>query len=156
MTVYEYNVRLNELRLPILREGAKYNIDARVAFNNPEKVRNLASEILDLENAAEEYCYVLALDNKCKLKGLYEVGHGTVDVSIVDVRGIFQKALFLGASKIILMHNHPSGDPTPSKDDISLTERVRNAGEILDIRLLDHIVIGYGNYISLVEHGYLK
>lgn len=156
MTVYEYNVRLNELRLPILREGAKYNIDARLSFNNPEKVRNLASEILDLENAAEEYCYVLALDNKCKLKGLYEVGHGTIEASIVDVRGIFQKALFLGASKIILMHNHPSGDPTPSKADISLTERVRNAGEILDIRLLDHIVIGYENYISIAEHGYLK
>lgn len=153
MTVYEYNVRLNELRMPILREGAKYKVDARIVFNNPERVQNLASEILDLENAAEEYCYVLALDNKCKLKGLYEVGHGTVDVSIVDVRGIFQKALFLGASKIILMHNHPSGDPTPSEDDVKLTQRVKIAGEILDIQLLDHVVVGYRNYKSLKEIG---
>lgn len=153
MTVYEYNVRLNELRMPILREGAKYKVDARIVFNNPERVQNLASEILDLESAAEEYCYVLALDNKCKLKGLYEVGHGTVDVSIVDVRGIFQKALFLGASKIILMHNHPSGDPTPSEDDVKLTQRVKIAGEILDIQLLDHVVVGYRNYKSLKEIG---
>lgn len=153
MTVYEYNVRLNELRMPILREGAKYKVDARIVFNNPERVQNLASEILDLENAAEEYCYVLALDNKCTLKGLYEVGHGTVDVSIVDVRGIFQKALFLGASKIILMHNHPSGDPTPSEDDVKLTQRVKIAGEILDIQLLDHVVVGYRNYKSLKEIG---
>lgn len=153
MTVYEYNVRLNELRMPILREGAKYKVDAKIVFNTPERVQNLASEILDLENAAEEYCYVLALDNKCKLKGLYEVGHGTVDASIVDVRGIFQKALFLGASKIILMHNHPSGDPTPSEDDVKLTQRVKIAGEILDIQLLDHVVVGYRNYKSLKEIG---
>lgn len=153
MTVYEYNVRLNELRLPILREGAKYKVDARIVFNNPERVQNLASEILDLENAAEECCYVLALDNKCKLKGLYEVGHGTVKASIVDVRGIFQKALFLGASGIILMHNHPSGDPTPSEDDIKLTQRVKSAGEILDIQLLDHVVVGYRNYESFRENG---
>lgn len=151
MTIHEYNIRLDENRLPILREGAKYNIDARIKFDNPNRIYELASEILDLENAAEEYCYVLALDNKCKLKGLYEVGHGTVDASIVDVRGIFQKALFLGASKIILMHNHPSGDPTPSADDVKLTQRVKSAGEILDIQLLDHVVVGYRNYTSLKE-----
>lgn len=151
MTIHEYNIRLDENRLPILREGAKYNIDARIKFDNPNRIYELASEILDLENAAEEYCYVLALDNKCKLKGLYEVGHGTVNVSIVDVRGIFQKALFLGASKIILMHNHPSGDPAPSADDVKLTQRVKSAGEILDIQLLDHVVVGYRNYTSLKE-----
>lgn len=153
MTIHEYNIRLDENRLPILREGAKYNIDARIKFDNPNRIYELASEILDLENAAEEYCYVLALDNKCKLKGLYEVGHGTVDVSIVDVRGIFQKALFLGASKIILMHNHPSGDPAPSADDVKLTQRVKSAGEILDIQLLDHVVVGYRSYESLREIG---
>ena len=153
MTIHEYNIRLDENRLPILKEGAKYNIDARIKFDNPKRIYELASEILDLENAAEEYCYVLALDNKCKLKGLYEVGHGTVDASIVDVRGIFQKALFLGGSRIILIHNHPSGDPTPSADDVKLTQRVKSAGEILDIQLLDHVVVGYRNYTSLKEIG---
>ena len=77
---------------------------------------------------------------------------GGVSACVVDMRIIFRTAILSASTNIILFHNHPSGDPTPSNDDISITKRVRDAGQLLDIKLLDHIILGSTHY-SMHEHG---
>ena len=80
---------------------------------------------------------------------------GTLDASLIHPRDIFQVALFEGAAAIILVHNHPSGDPTPSDEDIEITKDIMTAGTILGIQVLDHVIIGNNSYCSLKENGYL-
>lgn len=111
-------------------------------FNSPENVYKLATKTLNLLEAAEEYVYLITLNNKNKLTGLFEVSHGTVNSSILSPREIYIRALLLGATNIIIFHNHPSGDPEPSKEDIRITKRLKAAGELLGVELIDHIIVG--------------
>ena len=111
-------------------------------FNSPENVYKLATKTLNLLEAAEEYVYLITLNNKNKLTGLFEVSHGTVNSSILSPREIYIRALLLGATNIIIFHNHPSGDPEPSKEDIRATKRLKAAGELLGVELIDHIIVG--------------
>lgn len=97
---------------------------------------------------AEEYVYLLTLNTKGDITGVFEIAHGTVSNCLVSPREIFNRALMIGATTIILVHNHPSGYPEPSHDDILLTERVKKAGELIGIELLDHIIIGDKCFIS--------
>ena len=83
------------------------------------------------------------------------ISQGTVNVSVVSPREIFIEAVKHHAVSLVMIHNHPSGDPAPSREDINLTKRVKEAGELLGIRLLDHIIIGDNCYISLKERGIL-
>ena len=156
MTIYEYNARLNADRLPILAEGKKYNIDGRRVVDNPAALADIAANVIGLKDAAEEYAWCIATNTKNKIIGLFEVGHGTIDCSIIDVRGMFQKALMLGAAAIALTHNHPSGDCFPSNNDIRVTERVKSAADLLGVRFIDHVIIGGRTYCSLREQGILK
>ena len=93
----------------------------------------------------------LMLNTKSKLIGETDISKGTVNASLVSPRELFIEALEKNAVSIILMHNHPSGDPTPSKNDILLTKRVTDAGNLIGIELLDHIIIGNNCYISFAE-----
>ena len=83
------------------------------------------------------------------------VSVGSLNQSIVDMRSVFQTACLSAAAAIICVHNHPSGDTTPSSEDISITRRLKEAGEIMGIKVLDHIIIGSGEYLSFVERGLL-
>jgi DNA repair protein RadC len=85
---------------------------------------------------------------------VFEISHGSVNSSVVGVREIFQKALLANAVNIIMVHNHPSGDCTPSREDVEITKRMVEAGKILGVGVLDHLVIGE-RYCSLKEKGYL-
>ena len=98
---------------------------------------------------------LLLLDNKSNLLGEKRLFTGTVNASIVSPREIYLEALKYHAVGIILLHNHPSGDPTPSDADRRMTRKVREAGNFLDIPLLDHIVLGDKKYVSFREKGYL-
>lgn len=119
-------------------------------FNSPENVYKLATKTLNLLEAAEEYVYLITLNNKNKLTGLFEVSHGTVNSSILSPREIYIRALLLGATNIIIFHNHPSGDPEPSKENIRVTKRLKAAGELLGVELLDHLIVG-DKYYSFRE-----
>ena len=104
-----------------------------------------------LNNKMQEYFYVLYLDNKKKIienKLLYV---GTINKSIAHPREIFKNAYLNSASFIVCVHNHPSGDPTPSRQDILTTKRMKEAGEFLGIPLCDHIIIGDQTYLSFRE-----
>ena len=95
---------------------------------------------------------VLMLDTKSRLIKDTVISRGTVNASIVSAREIFCESLKYGAVSIILMHNHPSGDPSPSNDDINVTIMVKEAGELIGIPLSDHIIIGDGTYQSLLKN----
>ncbi len=108
-----------------------------------------------LENAPSEKFMVVTLDTKLKVIGLHQVTVGTLDASLVHPREVFQHALLANASSIILVHNHPSGDTTPSSQDRSVTERLKKCGEMLGIQVVDHIIVGHDDgewkAISLAE-----
>ena len=83
------------------------------------------------------------------------VSMGTINASLVTGREVFKSAILSNASYVILLHNHPSGDPTPSKDDIILTKRIIETGNLIGIPLVDHIIIGDNRYVSFRESGYM-
>ena len=91
------------------------------------------------------------LNTKTKLIGETIISKGTVNAAIISPRELFIEALQKGAVSIILLHNHPSGDPTPSKEDIIITKQIQEAGELLGVNLLDHIIIGNNCYVSMRE-----
>ena len=109
-----------------------------------------------LDEKADEYVYMGAFNNRMKLLGMFEVSHGLCDASLLDARGVYMRALQIGASNIVVIHNHPSGIPLPSKDDFNVCRRIRDAGELLGIPLADFIVIGCGDFVSFKEKDLLK
>jgi DNA repair protein RadC len=103
-----------------------------------------------------EALVVLTLDIKNKINSITVASLGSVNSSIVHPREVFKTAILSNASSIIIGHNHPSGDPSPSKEDINITERLKECGKIMGIELLDHVIIGeYDKYFSFKEKGLL-
>ncbi len=96
----------------------------------------------------------LLLDNKHTLIGVEEVSVGSLTSSIVHPREVFKAIILANAAAFMMAHNHPSGDPTPSREDLEITRRLREIAEVLGVRCLDHIVIGAGRYVSFVNDGY--
>ena len=88
--------------------------------------------------------------------GIQEITRGSLSASIVHPREVYKAAILHNAASIILAHNHPSGSPSPSREDIAVTERILKAGKILDIPLLDHVIIGDPRFVSLKEKGIIK
>jgi DNA repair protein RadC len=101
----------------------------------------------------KEHLRVLLLDRRNRVLDIEEVYHGSVNSSQVRVGEIFRAAVGRLASAIVVVHNHPSGDPTPSPDDVAVTRAIVQAGKLLDVECLDHLVIGQGRWISLKERG---
>lgn len=95
-----------------------------------------------LSDATAEKFVIVTLDTKSKPIGVHVVTQGTLDASLVHPREVFQHAILANAQSILLCHNHPSGDLTPSREDIAVTERLKKAGDILGVRVLDHIIVG--------------
>jgi len=104
--------------------------------------------------ADREEFVVLLLDVKNKLLGFHVVSIGSLTSSLVHPREVFKIAILGNAAALILLHNHPSGDPIPSNEDLQITTRLCQIGEVLGIRVLDHVVIGDGRYVSFVDDGY--
>lgn len=113
-------------------------------------------DTLDDLDREKEHFYTICLDSKNKIKLIDCVSIGSLTASIVHPRETFRRAIIEGAASIILGHNHPSGDPTPSREDIELIKRLQAAGDILAIKVLDHIIVGKDSHISLEEMGYLN
>ncbi len=100
-----------------------------------------------------EVFYVLLLDGRNRVQSEVRVSEGSLTAALVHPREVFAPAIRDSAAAIVLVHNHPSGDPTPSAEDAALTERLRQVGELVGIRILDHVVIGRGRYASMAEAG---
>jgi DNA repair protein RadC len=100
-------------------------------------------------------CFVvLLLNTKRRIKGHQMVSMGTLDSTLVHPREVFRAAVIASASAIILMHNHPSGDPSPSQEDIRVTRELVRAGNVMKIEVLDHVIVGHPHQTSLRELGY--
>lgn len=107
----------------------------------PEKVNDLAREILKREDQEKEHFYILLLDSKNRLKSVKHISTGTLTSSLVHPREVFRPAILAGSASIVAFHNHPSGDTSPSKEDISITERLQEVGDLVGIEFLDHVII---------------
>ena len=96
---------------------------------------------------------MIALDTRNRVMNLTKLYQGSVNQSQVRIGEIFRQAITDNAPSIIVAHNHPSGDPTPSPDDVAVTRQIFQAGKLLDIEFLDHLIIGAGRYVSLKDRG---
>lgn len=103
----------------------------------------------------KEYFLILLLDGKNRIIREEQVSEGSLNQSIVHPREVFKPAVKESAAAVILIHNHPSGDPSPSREDREITRRLKEGGDLLGIRVLDHIIIGDNSYLSFVEQGLL-
>ncbi|GAA0355129.1 RadC family protein [Bacillus horti] len=127
--------------------------EALISIRSPQEAAKYLMELLKLDQ--QEKFYVLYLDTKNQIVYEKAVFVGSLNASIVHPREVFKEAVKWSSASIIVAHNHPSGDPDPSREDIEVTKRLVSAGEIMGIDLLDHIVIGDGRYVSLKEKGYM-
>lgn len=122
-------------------------------FTNPAAIAKYYME--DMRHAKQEHMKMLLLNTRARLIGECNVSKGTVNSTVISPRELFVEALQKNAVSIVLLHNHPSGDVTPSREDVLITKRVSDGGQLIGIELLDHIIIGNNCYISLREKGYI-
>ena len=152
MSIDNEKVRMHRLpiyRVALVRESSQPSILNRI--DTPRNVFEIASSYL--EGADREHFVVIMLDTKNRVIGMNTVAIGMLSSCPIHPREVFKPAILANAAGIILLHNHPSGDPSPSQDDLLLTKRLREAGEVLGIRVVDHVILGYANYASLKERG---
>lgn len=119
--------------------------------NSAKEVWKILNTCFSLGKQTEEKVYMLALNTKCKVIGAFEISHGCLDGSYANPREIFMKALLCNAYGIIITHNHPSGDTTPSDEDKQNFENLKRAGKIIGIEVLDSIIISRSEYYSLAS-----
>jgi DNA repair protein RadC len=141
--------RIPKYRIELIRDGSQKTEVKKVS--SPSDAVPIIQAYL--ERVDREHFIILLLDIKNKLIGINTVSIGSLNASVVHPREVFKAAILANAAAIIMAHNHPSGDVEPSKDDIESTIRIKNAGEILGITLLDSIIIGNNYYCSLKERG---
>lgn len=104
-------------------------------------------------DADREVLVAVVLDTKNRVLAIHPVYYGSINSAVVRINEVFKAAIALGASGLIVAHNHPSGDPTPSPEDVAVTRQIVDAGKLLDIDVLDHLVLGDGRFVSLREMG---
>ena len=130
---------LSRVRLP--------KVSKEIILSTPEAVADLFMGEFNCEE--QEYIKTLILNTQNKLLRIVTNVKGSTNASYVELKNIFKEPIKLGAAKIIVVHNHPSGDPTPSKSDINFTIKLRDLAELLGIELLDHVIIGDNRFVSL-------
>ena len=140
---------VTEFSKRIVRQG----FGSGVCFQTPAIIAEYYME--QLRHLEEEQILLVMTNNKNQLLKDCIISKGTVNMSVISPREVFLTAFKMRAVHIILIHNHPSGDPIPSKEDLELTQRIHEAGQLLNIPLVDHIIIGDNSYISFKELGYL-
>lgn len=138
---------MSELAKRLARSTAMTGLD----FSSPSTIAQYYME--DMRHREKEVLKLLLLNSRSKLIGESDVSEGTADTALVSPRELFLEALRKNAAAIILLHNHPSGEPTPSREDVRITRRIYEAGALIGIELLDHIVIGDNCFVSLRERG---
>ena len=155
MIARKYETRLDENGLVTFEKVWSKRMDgynSNHQFRNPDEVYELC-KTLKLDTYAEERVFLLIFDFKMHFKSFIEMGIGTNRVCVIDRRGIAQKVLILNAGAFVVVHNHPSGDPTPSKLDIDAAKTIDEIGQLIDIPMKDFMMIGSETYYSVKENG---
>jgi len=125
--------------------------EERVQIRSPADAANML--MVEMSWLEQEHLRVLLLDTRNRVLRIADVYKGSLNSSIVRVGELFKEAIRQNAAAVIMAHNHPSGDPTPSAEDVAVTRQMVKAGQLLDIEVLDHVVIGRGRFVSLKERG---
>jgi len=137
-----------------LELGHRLSIESpedRKAIHSPQDAADLVK--YEMSALEQEELWVMLLDTRNRVLRIDTIYRGSLNSSQVRVGELFKNAIRRAAAAIIVVHNHPSGDPTPSPDDVAVTRAIVQAGKLLDIEVLDHLIIGSGQYVSLKERG---
>jgi DNA repair protein RadC len=154
MTKADVLYRIPVYRLTMVKESNQISQENQLESSDPTSAYNILSAYL--QGADREHFVILLLNAKNKVIGIHTVSIGTLNASLVHPREVFKPAILANAYSVVIAHNHPSGDPTPSREDYEVTKRLIDAGKLLGVEVLDHIVIGDGTYDSLRESGMVK
>ena len=139
-------------RIVLVKEKVgRYELPRKIG--SPEEAYNAITTITNVQEEAQEVFGILILNTKHKVVAVHEISRGTLSGSMVHPREVFKPAVLHNAAAIICFHNHPSGDPTPSREDVEITKRLVEAGKIMAIEVLDHLIVGDERYVSLKERG---
>ena len=141
---------MRTFRIELVCESGDGGVSGEILRDSATVARLLAPEFEDLDR---EKFIVLLLDAKHRAIGVNTVSLGSLTASIVHAREVFKPAIAGNAAAILLAHNHPSGDPAPSPEDNALTRRLREAGELIGISVLDHVILGAGVHFSFRDAG---
>ena len=132
----------------VVREDAPDYLNRRVTTS-----REVFELFRDLEHETREHFIALHLDSKNTIICFDRVSIGSLNAAVIHPRELFKSVLLSSAAAVILVHVHPSGDPTPSREDLELTGRLKECGELLGVKVLDHIIVGHDCYVSLADRG---
>lgn len=149
---YKVELDLDGKNILVKENNIEYMTDTDA--NSVKKVVKLFNNVFRANVQAEEHVWMLALNTKNVPVGVFEISHGTVNYATITPREVCIRLCLCGAARYILAHNHPSGDCTPSPEDVKITNTMKKAGEIMNIPLIDHIIIGDG-YFSFCENSIL-
>mgnify|MGYP000591490761 FL=1 len=140
--------------LELSKRLARASIKEESDFSSPDYIAAYYME--DMRHLKREHLVLVMLDNRCRLIRDKVMSVGTSTGSMVSVREIFKEALDSRAASIVILHNHPSGNPSPSREDMKVTKNIMEAGRIIGVELLDHIVIGDNSYFSFKQMQYIN
>jgi DNA repair protein RadC len=129
--------------------------EAAVPTRSAEDIWRFSDSIFRDLDADKEHFVLLALNNKHRVNGYKVISTGTLTASLIRAGDVFRAALHLAAAAVVFIHNHPSGDPMPSLEDQDITRRLKECGEMLGIRVLDHVILGADRYYSFSDKGLL-
>lgn len=146
-------MRVRELRVSY-RARDDLTVELGTALNTPRLVAEILIPMLVTE--AVEVAVVLCFSTKHRLLCTHELSRGSLDCTVIHPREVFKAAILANSAGVVVAHNHPSGDPAPSADDIRLTARLVQAGEIVGIDFVDHLIVAGNRYYSFLEGGQLK
>ena len=151
MTTLQARYRVKMLTYSVVREAT--SPAPRPRASDPDEVAALARQLLSDDD--REHFVVLMLDSQNRVNAFHEVSVGSLSAAIVHPREVFRAAILAGAASLILVHNHPSGDTTPSKEDLHLTRQLAEGAKLLGLKIHDHIILGNGSgeHLSLAARG---
>jgi len=146
-------VNIQKFSLRVVKEtGGRYDLNK--TMDTPVDAVRILNEIVELDKRAEELFVIITMDVRSSITGLFEVSVGSINSSIVTPREVFKKAILQNAVFIILAHNHPSGDVKPSSNDIEITKRLIEIGELIGIKVVDHLILGRNDiFLSMKREG---
>lgn len=145
-------MRFTKYKIELVKESAVNYGGQDFSISSPFNLFQAMCDIYHLDRQPEEVVYLICVNTKNKIIGVHEVSRGSISASILNIRELFKRAVVNNAAKIFIVHNHPSGSTKPSEADMQVTKKAQKAGELLDIPLLDHIIIGDDEYYSFKEN----
>lgn len=152
MRLTQYELELEDDK-PILVKERAFNYSEH-ELNMPGKIVKMMNYLFRMDRMADEKMYMIAFNTRMKPLGIFEISHGTVNSSILDARGVYIRALLCGATCITLIHNHPGKSSMPSAEDFKVTQTIKEAGNLMGIPLIDHLIVG-ADYYSFKADGNL-